>query len=214
MSFLDPKIGENTKSIKRELIFADCAIIILGLLMVIYPGKASDFICWALGVILCIWGVIRIIHYFSSPVHEIFGSFALVQGAAFIGFGVFFLVDPRFVASIISVCLGIVLLISGILKLQYTFDFMRLKTRFWLVELIGSVIVIALGVLSLVNPFGAAETLMLFIGIAFLVNGVWDLFSIIYLSMAVKKVMNAVNNEIEKVQLENSAIDVDYKDVQ
>ncbi|MGN0595882.1 MAG: DUF308 domain-containing protein [Ruminiclostridium sp.] len=213
MSFLDPKIGENTKSIKRELIFADGAIIILGLLMVIYPAKASEFICWALGIILCIWGIIRIIHYFASPVHEIFGSFALVQGAAFIGFGVYFLANPVLIASLISVCLGIILIISGILKVQYTFDFMRLKTKFWLVELISSLLVLVLGVLTLVNPFGAAEALMLFIGIAFLVNGVWDLFSIIYLSVVVKKVMNRAKDNLDKAMLEASAIDVDYKDV-
>lgn len=212
MNFFNSEIGKNAKSIKRELIIADIAIMVLGVLLTFFPSQANEIIFWAIGIILTLIGLIRIISYFAAPVHEIFGSFALVQGTAFIGFGVLVMVKPDFFKDLLAMCLGIVLIIGGIMKLQYAFDFMRMKAGFWLAELIGSIAIIVLGVLALIDPFGAADTLMMFIGISFLVNGVWDLISILYLSNKIKKVRNAVNNEFEKAELTEKAIDVEYKE--
>lgn len=198
MSTLSEKLRKKAKGIKRELIFSDIALLILGLIMVIFPEQSGDIICIAIGIILSVWGIIRLISYFTADKTVTFGSFALVQGAALLGFGIFFIANPAMLNAFLSVALAIVLIVSGIMKLQYAVDFIRLKAKYWWVSLSGAVVAIVLGIIIFVNP--TVSWLMLFIGISFLVNAVWDLVSVFLLSSALKKV--------EKADM----IDIDFTD--
>ena len=214
MSSYKNAITKEAKNIKKSLILADMAIIVLGVLMVVFPERSGDFICRAVGAILCVMGVFRVIAYFAYDRSELFGSFALVQGAAFIGFGVYFLARPQFLAAFLTVALALVLIIGGVMKLQYAIDLARMGSSLWWIELIGAIVMTALGVVTFLDPFEAASGLMIFIGISFLVDGIWDMISVLWLSKAVKRLKHAVEKEADNIRTEQSAVDVDYTDVQ
>ena len=214
MSSYKNAITKEAKNIKKSLILADMAIIVLGVLMVVFPERSGDFICRAVGAILCVMGIFRVIAYFAYDRSELFGSFALVQGAAFIGFGVYFLARPQFLAAFLTVALALVLIIGGVMKLQYAIDLARMGSSLWWIELIGAIVMTALGVVTFLDPFEAASGLMIFIGISFLVDGIWDMISVLWLSKAVKRLKHAVEKEADNIRTEQSAVDVDYTDVQ
>lgn len=213
MSTISEDLRDEAKGIRRELIFMDIAIMAMGVLMTIFPDQSRDVICRAVGIVLCVWGVIRVIEYFIAKGTEAFGSFALVQGAAMIGFGVYFLIKPEFLAAFLTVALAIILLIGGVMKFQFGIDLVRLKVKSWWVELIGALLMIALGVIAFVNPFDAASGLMMFIGISFIVDGIWDMVSILWLSNAAKKVKKAVEAETVTEEQQPPVIVVDAEDV-
>ena len=183
---MNDKIKPSDKNIKREIIFADIAIIVLGLLMTVFPASSAAIIFRAIGILLSAWGILKLITYFASSNTAVFSSFALVQGSALLGFGVFFIVRPEALEGVLTLVLGVVLLISGVLKLQYAVDFLRLKGELWWVPFAGALVTIGLGALVFFNPFSATKWLMLFIGISFMVNGVWDLLSVLLLSQESK----------------------------
>lgn len=183
---------KKARNIKREIIFADLALMVLGLIMAIFPEQSNDIIIIAIGIALCIWGALRLISYFSHDSLEIFGSFSLVQGATLIGFGIFFIVRPSALQVFLAASLGTIIIIGGVMKLQYAVDMIRLKISYWWISLITAIITIALGVISLINPFTVLKWLMLFIGIAFIVNGALDLVSVVMLSNRIKKTSNGI----------------------
>ncbi len=178
---ISEKLTASDKNIKRELIFADIAMLILGLLMVILPKQSPDVICITAGIFLGLWGLIKLVTYFASKKSAPFTSFGLVEGATLAGFSVFFILSPQVLKDFIEIVLAIVLLISAVMKIQYTVDYLRLKAKFWYIPLLGAVVSIALGVFIFIDPF-KNFWLMLYIGIAFLVNGIWDIVSVILLS--------------------------------
>lgn len=198
--------SKKAKSIKREIIFADLALMVLGLIMVIFPEQSNDIIIIAIGIALCIWGILRLVSYFSHDSLEIFGSFSLVQGASLIGFGIFFIVCPSALQIFLATSLGIIIIIGGVMKLQYAVDMIRLKVSYWWISLVTAIITIALGVISLINPFTVSKWLMLFIGIAFLANGILDLVSVILLSNRIK----AKSNDMIDVEISDDDDDGDY----
>ncbi len=185
-SKFNEKIKPNDKNIKREIVFADVAIIVLGLLMTVFPADSGKIIFRAIGIFLTAWGILKLITYFASSSAAAFSSFALVQGTALTGFGIFFIVKPLALVEVLTLALGVVLLISGVLKLQYAVDFLRLKGDLWWVPFAGALVTIGLGALVFFNPFSTMKWLMLFIGISFMINGVWDLVSVLLLSQEVK----------------------------
>ncbi len=203
MKFTD-KVKETSKNTKREIAFVDIALLLLGVLMIIFPEQSADIICIAIGAILGIWGLVRLITYFASGKVESFGSFALVQGAALIGFGVLFIIQPDILTSFLFAVLAIVLIVSGVMKLQYAVDFLRLKAKFWYISLLGAIISITLGAIVFFNPFTAAKWLMLFIGLSLTLNALWDIISVIILTRTTKKFINTnetmINTDASKVE--------------
>ena len=178
---------KKIKGIKIELIIISIVLFALGFFLVIYPELSQLIICKAVGIALCVWGVLRLITYFSMAKEEIFGSFGLVQGISLLAFGLFFVMKPEVIAMFFGTILAIVIIIDGILKLQYGIEFYLMKADKWWIEAVVAAFMVVMGVIALFNPFDSSVALMIFIGIVLMVEGVSDLISIIRISAFVKK---------------------------
>ncbi len=183
-------LKNKIQGVKREMIIADVVVIILGLIIVIAPETSSIIICRIAGVAFCLMGLERIISYFLPSNDIVLGSFSLTGGVILLGLGIYFLVRPRSLSSFITVILSIVLIVTGIMKIQCGVDFKRIFISRWWIEIVGGVIMVCLGALAFINPFSATKSLMIYIGISMIVSGVWDIGSIIWLTRIVKKMKN------------------------
>lgn len=187
------QVRNRIKELKGELIVINIAMIVLGVVMIAIPKPFTEFIGQILGGVLCIWGVLRCISFLRLKGDEMFGSFALVQGAAMIGFGIFFVTQPSRFSDLLNSALVLAVLIAAVFKLQNAINYMKLKLRFWWIHLLIAVLLIAFGVIAIIRPGwvdtkdGLAVLVTVIIGIAFVISGIWDLFSIIYLSKVIKK---------------------------
>ncbi len=199
-------------SIKRELIFANIAVIVLGILIVIFPESSTLIICRAVGVVLTIWGFFRIGFYFIHRIETAFGSFGLVQGVAILGFGIYFLISPESLASFLTVILSIVLIVGGAMKLQYGIDLARVRVKYWWIPLAVAGVMLTLGIIAIIDPFGVAKNLMLFIGISLIVNGITDLLAIVFVSIMINKLSKA-EVEINEDTLVQPTINAEATDV-
>ena len=81
------------------------------------------------------------------------GSYGLVQGVTLLAFGMFFVIKPGFIAVFLGTALAIIIIVDGILKLQYAVDFYHLESDKWWIELIGAVVMVVIGIIALLNPF-------------------------------------------------------------
>ena len=178
---------KKIKGIKIELIIISIVLFVLGLFLVIFPELSQLIICKAVGIALCVWGLLRLITYFSMAKEEVFGSFGLVQGISLLAFGLFFVMKPEVIAMFFGTILAIVIIIDGILKLQYGIEFYHMKADKWWIEAVVAAFMVVMGVIALFNPFDSSVALMIFIGIVLMVEGVSDLISIIRISAFVKK---------------------------
>ena len=87
----------------------------------------------------------------------------------------------------LGTALAVIIIVDGILKLQYAVDFYHLQADKWWIELIGAVIMIIVGVVALFNPFSTTEALTIFIGIALMIEGIWDFISLMKIVSVAKK---------------------------
>ncbi len=181
------------KELKGEMIIINIAMVVLGIVMIIIPKPFTEFIGQILGGGLCIWGVLRCITFLRLKEDEMFGSFALVQGAAMIGFGIFFLTQPARFSDLLNSALVLGVLIAAVFKLQNVINYMKLKAKVWWVHLLVAVVLTVFGVIALVRPGwvddkdGLLVVMTVITGVAFVISGVWDIFSVMYLAKLVKK---------------------------
>jgi uncharacterized membrane protein HdeD (DUF308 family) len=69
---------------------------------------------------------------------------------------------------------GIVVLVTGLSKLQLTVDMLRVKSKKWFLALISAAISIVCAVLILMNPFSSTEVLWMIAGITLIVEALLD----------------------------------------
>ena len=181
---------KKIKGIKIELIIISVVLFALGLFLVIFPEISQLVICRVVGIALCVWGVLRLITYFRMAKEEVFGSFGLVQGISLLAFGIFFVMKPEVIAMFFGTVLAIVIIIDGILK--YGIEFYHMEAKKWWIEAIAAALMVVMGIIALLNPFGSSVALMIFIGVVLMIEGASDLISIIRISGIIKRLKDSL----------------------
>ena len=179
--------NQKVKGLKNDMLFAAIALIVVGALFVLFPEKSTDLICYTAGAVLCIWGVISVIVYFVSDCYAAFSSYNLVKGIALLAVGIVILANPSSLAGILTMVFGIVLIIDGALKLQYSVDLARIHSRGWWIVMAVSVLMITLGAVVVIDPFDSAYVLMMFAGVTMIADGVSDLAAVMYIWREIKR---------------------------
>lgn len=202
-------IKKKAKELTRNFIVINIGAVVLGIILVLFPDKSKDIICRAVGIMLCIGGILSLIEYVRAHKQGVFGSFGLVRGCAFLGFGIYIIVLPDMLAAFITAALSIILFICGVFKLQNAIDFAHIKSKGWIGQVIAAVIMIAAAVLSFFNPFGASNWLMIFIGISLIVSGAWDIVSILYFNRTLGEIKGDKKPRKRKNSENSKYIDVE-----
>ena len=164
----------KTKS--GKIIMCLCELIV-GILLLVNPVGFTAGIISSLGVVFIVLGVVSIVRYFKTPPEQAVVEKGLTKGLIEVSAGFLCIFGNKWIIlafPLLTVVYGIGILITGITKIQWTVDMLRLKTRRWFWSAIGAVLTIICGVIILCNPFGSTSVLWTFIAIALIVQAVID----------------------------------------
>ena len=173
---------KNTK-IDVGGIVAGVIELLVGILLLISPLGFTNGIIIAAGVILCAVGIKFIVNYLCMDALSAAKSKAMFKGLICLVAGVFCILKYRwFVATfpILTVIYGVIILLSGLGKVQLAADMIRMKLRKWFLAGISAVITIACSVVILMNPFTTTKILWIFTGVALIVEAVLDIVVAIF----------------------------------
>ncbi|NLH02068.1 MAG: hypothetical protein GX488_09275 [Clostridiales bacterium] len=178
------------KSFIRDYFLTALVFVLLGVLFLACPETSGKIICYIFGGFLCLLGLARTIEYFMAPVTLSGYSLGLVAGLIFAGCGIFVLVRPETIIKVLPTVLGIAILLDSLIKLQNAADMIKIRDKSWQYTLVMALVTAVLGVLMIVNPFKAMETLLQFLGIALIANGVIDAAALLIFYSRIKKSLN------------------------
>ncbi len=156
---------------------------LIGVLLLVDPVSFTSAIIMVLGVALLIGGVISVIEYFRSEPMEASLRATLAKGLAMLLAGGFLLLRPSWLIStfpVLTILYGLIILLSGLYKVQWFADALRMKTGRWIVHAITAVVSIVCAVVILANPFASTYALWMFIGISLIVEAVLDLIGMFF----------------------------------
>lgn len=190
------KSADKKGSFKWDLLITAVVVIIFGALFVTFPAESINVLCYAFGIAMCVWGVISVISHFLTDKNEVFRSYGLVRGIAFLTVGIVVIANPDEVAALFISIFGALLIIDGALKLQYAVDAIRTDAKWWQVLMLAAFAVIILGGVVIFNPFESQDTQMFFTGISMLIDGVADLATVFY----IHKIVGSMKGESVKVE--------------
>lgn len=195
--------------LKWNKIVYGAILVVVGLILFLFPGQISEVISMVVGLFFLLMGIVVIVTYLTKRVEMVFGSNRLVIGAAFITLGIFVMRRADFVVSIIPFILGLIVLVSGVNKLQNFIDLKRLNSDGGIVTLVFAILNIAFGVVLIINPFDAAIVLLKVTGVALAFSGITDLVATFILQKQAKDYMV---NKADRFMRDSDIIDAEFEE--
>ena len=189
------KFRQFLKKFKIRSLAVAVALIIIGILFIVFPDNAARIICYVAGATLLVWGILSIMTYFVYGMKE-FDSYSLVGGVALIAVSVLLFVKPDFVAEVLTILFGIVLVIVGVMKVQQASEMARYKIPRWWLMLIVAIVFIVLGAVTVFDPFNSKSALMIFAGVSLIADGISDIITVCWYSMKMEEVRRRLNSDV------------------
>lgn len=165
VEIISPKVS-NPDNLSKTLILG-----LVGLVLLLIPGTLNKLIGILIGVALLAMGIIAIVKYIKEKDNG--SSLNLVSGILYSVLGVIIIIYPYSIINLVTICLGVYLVINGLLKLKLSFVLKRITDK-WIGTLIMGIITVILGVVLIFNPF-AGITITKLAGAFLVVVAVFDL---------------------------------------
>lgn len=185
------------KKIQINALVTAVLYLVLGLLFVLLPGVTMQTICYILAASLAIGGLAYVIDYFRTWDIE-YRSNGLAIGILAIVASLFLFIKTQSVIEMIPILLGFAIIVSGVIKVQNVIVLYKVRDKAWIFVLITAILCLALGVILIENPFAAARTLVIIIGVGLLFSGITDLAIIILMSRRAKELKKSVRGAMAK----------------
>lgn len=155
---MEPAVGRKAAVLKKPNIARNGYILIsvvfyiAGLLHIVWHGATPLMYCIASGIILIVYGVIKIMGYLSDDLYCLAFQYDLGCGLFLIIAGTIVLVCNLRIWQYLSVGLGFLILLDSLMKIQMSRDARAFGLKSWNLILIFSVIAGIFGILIVLRP--------------------------------------------------------------
>ena len=163
------------------------ALCALGLFLIINPAAMAAFIGIIFGILMIIFGAVKLGSYFSKKTALSVFQSDLALGIILLALGIVILTNPESLMSFICITMGIFLLTDGIFKVQTAFDTRRLGIGKWQIILVFALITVIFGLVLMFRPGYGTDLLMTLLGISLLSEVVLNFITAVFTSKAAKK---------------------------
>lgn len=190
------------KKIKANVVISAAFCIILGIVLVVWPGMSIQVACRAIGAVLLISGLTRLANFIFGRDDTLFSQMNLILGIIITVIGGWILFQPEKIIAMIPILVGIIIIIHGVNNLQQAVNLCQSKYDKWWVALILGLVTIGFGGLLVFHPFAAVDTLVMFIGIFLIYDGVSDIW-----------IVSRISRTSRDIRQDLEALDVDARDI-
>ena len=191
------------KKLKTNIVISALLCILLGIVLVVWPGLSMQIVCIAVGAVLLIGGGVRLAVYIMTRDGSVYAQINLIMGIVLAVVGIWILLQPDKVLAIIPIIVGIVIILHGVNNLRQAVTLCRDKYDKWWVALILGLLTVGFGVLLVIRPFEALDTVVMMIGISLIFDGISDIWIVSRIYLVAKM----LRQEAEALTVEAEEID-------
>lgn len=142
--------------------------VLFGILFIARPNETLAAISTILGIVFIAIGVLKLVEYFTSDTKE---DYLLTIALVSVIFGVILLFCSDAILSLFRIILGLWIIAAGIMDFQTTLIWKEIKSPYWTLTLLFSMLMIIAGMVILVSK----DILLTTIGIMIVVYAVLDI---------------------------------------
>lgn len=183
------------RHLKASMFVMQLVYLALGLALVFAPDMSARVLCYACGAALAVVGLLAVWRFAAARQERLlFAWFSLVYGVLLTVLGIFLLVQPDTVLTVLPAVFGVFVLLDSLGRIQNALELRRAGLVRWWGMLFFALLSVVLGVLILINPFAALTTTVRVIGAVLLIESVLGLACALYTSLVLRELEKAVRD--------------------
>ena len=166
-----PRSTTPMRTAKIGCIVISCAICLLGLGMILFPDFSASALNILCGILMILFGVMRLIGYFSKDLYRLAFQYDLTSGILAIVLGIVLLARPGSLMTFLCAAVGFFILADGLFKAQIAMQSKRFGIPTWWLTMIFAALSAVCGFLLMLRPGAGGRLLTVLIGITLLSEG-------------------------------------------
>lgn len=186
---------------KYGYILLSAVFCLAGLTLLLLPAPSASAIGLFLGIVLLIFGAVKLIGYFSRDLFRLAFQYDLQFGILLCILGVLTLCRHENAVEFICIAYGICMITDCLFKAKIAFEARSFGIPQWWLTLVCAIIAGITGILIAVCPAAAIQLAKLLLGISLVVEGILGLS----VALSMVKIINHQKPDV---------IDVEYYEVQ
>ncbi|WP_270913770.1 HdeD family acid-resistance protein [Allofournierella sp. CML151] len=188
------------KNFRKTFSISSVAFILVGLALLLWPDVSLRLVCGLFGLVILLKGVSSIYSFLKAEVRGFFSYFGWLFGAIAVALGIFLLIRPQTVVSVLPILVGLFVILDGVMRVQSAFELRAAGYDRWWSLLLLALVSVVLGAVMLWNPFGTVELLVMAIGVILMVEGVLNLAGSIWAAIQLKGLKKAARDMADQMQ--------------
>ena len=157
-----------------------------GILFMAEPRISTEIIGVCIGVAMILFGIVKLIGYFSKDLFRLAFQFDLEFGILMIILGVIVLFNPKNLMVFICIALGISILLDGLFKIRIAMDSRHFGIKSWWLILSLAIVTGVIGVFLIFESVIGSQILSVLLGLTLLSEGILNLYTVISTVLIVK----------------------------
>ena len=173
-----------------------------GVLFIAMPEISTKIIGICIGISMILFGIVRLIGYFSKDLYRLAFQFDLEFGILMMILGVTVLFNPENLMAFICVAIGISILLDGLFKIRIALDSKQFGIKSWWLILALAIVTGVIGVFLIFDSATGSELMTVILGLTLLSEGILNLSTVISTVLIVK-------NQAPDI-IDTDIIDIDF----
>lgn len=171
--------NRRLQTAKYGYLIISSLLCLLGTVLICVPGFSLSLLCWIGGILLILFGAVKIIGYVSKDLYRLAFQFDLAFGILLIVLGGILIFRSDTMIHIIGALLGLCILADALLKVQISLDAKEFGIPHWWMIFSASIVTGLVGILLLFRPTESARIVMILLGVSLLAEGVLNLITVL-----------------------------------
>lgn len=157
-----------------------------GAALLFVPSLKLVYIIYGFLSLVVIAGIIMMIRYFMTNSYKDFNAYGFSEGTLLVILGICGLIKATALESVFYTGIGLVLIFSCVIKLQYTLDLSRMGDKLFYLLLVLVLVLTGCGIAVLLNPFTDPAKYTSFVHLLLLIDGAFSLLFMLYLALRIR----------------------------
>ena len=194
-------LEKNRKKIWWSSVTSSIILFILGLLLFLKPDTVIHVVALILGIFIIVVGIFALLKYFRAEQKNGMIRFNIIYGGVCIVSGLILALTPSAIASILPIVLGIWMIISSLLKIQYALNMKEAGSTSWIPTFTLAMITLVVGILLVINPWRGAQVILQIVGGFLMAYALLDVIASFLLNKETKTLMKVIDANIPDAEI-------------
>lgn len=163
------------KVAKTGYVIMSIAFCLIGILFMVRPEASAILMGRTLGIAMIIFGVIKMIGYFSKDLFRLAFQYDLELGILLLLLGIIAVTETIDVMNFIFIAVGVSILTDALFKLRIALDSKAFGIRPWWTIMALAILTGLIGLALIFRPWESASLLTVLLGLSLLSEGILNL---------------------------------------